>query len=285
MVGSGYIGVELAGIFHAFGTKTNLIIRRDRVLTSFDEEVGVKLTNTMIKNGVNVIKNSGVKKIEKIDNGLKKVTLNDDSTLEVEEVFYAIGRAPDTNRMDIEKSGVALGKHQEVIVDEFSNTNVENIYAVGDCINRIALTPVAIREARILCERLFNNQTNLKMDYEYVASVIFSHPPVASCGLTEAEAKKKFGEENVKTHISDFNNMYYSLCEQNVKQPSFFKVITVTNDSDRVVGCHLMGKGVDEMMQTMAVCMKMGATKVQLDSAVAIHPTGSEELVLLPPFR
>jgi len=197
----------------------------------------------------------------------------------------AVGRLPDTNRFGIQNTEVALDKKAQVIVDEFHNTNVNGVYAIGDCIGKIQLTPVAIREGRILSERLFNGQTDLKMDYENVPSVIFSHPPVASCGLSEEQAIKQYGEENISVHRSNFRNMWYALCDPEVKQPSFFKVICLKTEKDRIIGAHLLGRGVDEMMQTFAVVMKMGGTKKQLDSAIAIHPTASEELVLLPPFQ
>jgi glutathione reductase (NADPH) len=151
----------------------------------------------------------------------------------VEEVFCAIGRAPDTNRFDIENTGVKLDSQGNVIVDEFQNTSVKNIFAIGDCIGKVQLTPVAIREGRILAERIYNGMTDLKIDYSNLGTVIFSHPPVGTCGLSEEEAVKQYGADNIEVHKTSFRNMWYALCAPEVKQPMFFKFISVKNEKSR----------------------------------------------------
>jgi len=241
IIGSGYISVELAGIFNALGTKTHLSCRRDRLLTNFDNEVAYKITEVYKKNGVNLMTNTNLKKIEisPENDKLKRVYFMDDSFEDVEEVFLAIGRLPDTNRMNIESTQLKLDQTGHVIVDEFCNTSVNGIYAIGDCIGKVQLTPVAIREGRILSERLFNGQTMLKMDYDNVGSVVFSHPPIATCGLTEEEAIKMYGEDDIEVHRSNFRDMWYAMVDEDLKQPSFFKMITVKSLQGKIIGCHL----------------------------------------------
>lgn len=151
----------------------------------------------------------------------------------MEEVFCAIGRAPDTNRFDIENTGVKLDAKGNVIVDEFQNTSVKNIFAIGDCIGKVQLTPVAIREGRILAERIYNGMTDLKIDYSNLGTVIFSHPPVGTCGLSEEDAVKQYGADNIEVHKTSFRNMWYALCAPEVKQPMFFKFISVRNEKSR----------------------------------------------------
>jgi glutathione reductase (NADPH) len=198
-------------------------------------------------------------------------------------VLLAIGRPPNTELLGLENTSVKLDSKGFIQVDEFSNTTQPGVYAVGDVTDAPALTPVAIRAGRILSERLFNQREGLKMNFANVPSVIFSHPPIGTIGLNESEAALKFGKENVTTHKSGFGNMFYSLKPEGHKPQSLFKLICHRESSgaERVVGVHAIGRGVDEMMQGLSIAMNMGATKQDFDNSVAIHPTASEEFVLM----
>ena len=194
-------------------------------------------------------------------------------------VLLAIGRGPKTAGMDLEKTCVNVDpKTGYIVVDSFQNTSCPHIYALGDVCGRVELTPVAIAAGRQLSERLFNGQHNAKMDYDSVPTVIFSHPPIGTCGLTEEEAVHRYGREKVTLYSSKFTNMYFSLLTR--KEATAMKLVCV-GDEEKVVGVHIIGRGADEMLQGFSVALKMGATKKQIDSAVAIHPTASEELVTM----
>lgn len=186
--------------------------------------------------------------------------------------------------MKLENAGGVAVENGAIKVDDYSNTNIPGVYAIGDVINKVNLTPVAIRQGRILSERIFNNKPHLKCCLENIATIVFSHPPIGSVGLTEEESKAKWGEDKVKTYKSKFINMHYSpALTQEKKQFSLFKVITHFEDdgTERVVGAFAIGKGVDEMMQGISIAVTMGATKQDFDNSVAIHPTASEEWVLM----
>ena len=194
-----------------------------------------------------------------------------------------MGRPPLFEPLKLENAGIVVEKNA-IKVDEYQNTNVPGIYAIGDVTNQMGLTPVAIRQGRLVSERIFNNQPNLKMCYDNIATVIFSHPPIGCVGLTEEQARSKFGQDSVKCYKSEFINMFYSPGQSDdVKLKSLFKVIchTEADGTERVVGCHCIGKGVDEMMQGISIAITMGATKQDFDNSVAIHPTASEEFVLM----
>jgi glutathione reductase (NADPH) len=202
----------------------------------------------------------------------------------VDVVLVASGRTPLTDGIDIEKAGVELDDNGFVKVDEFENTSVPNIYALGDVTGKIELTPVAIKTGRILVERVFNNKPTLKMDYENVPTVVFSHPPCGIIGLSEKQAKDKFGDDNVGVYKSVFVNMFYScMANQDEKPKTIIKIITNKLENDKVVGAHMHGKDVDEILQAVGIVIKMNGTKKDFDRCVAIHPTASEELVLLDP--
>ena len=225
-------------------------------------------------------------KVTKDEDGLLTVHLEgSEEVIRTEKVLLALGRPPANKGIGLEDIGVELEKGF-VKIDEHHYTSVPNIYAIGDVTNRIQLTPVAIKAGRILAERLFNNRTDLVMNYENIATVIFTHPPIGVVGHTEASAKKTFGEEKVKVYKSQFTNMFYSLAKSDsLKLSTLFKLICAIEDdgTERLVGCHCIGKGVDEMIQMVSVCLNMGATKRDFDRTVAIHPTASEEFVLTDP--
>jgi len=193
-------------------------------------------------------------------------------------LIWATGRVPLTDNLGLEKIGVQLRPSKTILVDEFQNTTVPGIYAVGDVTGQLDLTPVAIAAGRRLARRLFNNETKLKLDYANIPSVIFSHPPIGTVGLSEVAAKEKFGENNVKVHTTEFTNMYHAVTTRKTK--TFIKMVT-TGPQEKVVGLHVIGIGADETIQGFAVAIKMGATRNDFNETVAIHPTASEEIVLL----
>ncbi|KAH7246111.1 glutathione reductase [Fusarium tricinctum] len=287
IVGAGYIAVEFAGMFNALGTETHLFIRHDTFLRNFDPMIQEAVTKEYERLGVKLHKRSQASKVEKDSNGKLTVTYKDDQGNEsvvsdVDNLIWAIGRTPETHGIGLEEAGVKLGEKGHIIVDEFQNTDVDNIYALGDVTGEVELTPVAIAAGRRLAHRLFGGPefSNLKLDYKNVPSVVFSHPEVGSIGLTEPEAIEKYGKDNIKVYKTSFTAMYYAMMEPEDKGPTSYKLI-VTGPEEKVVGLHIMGLGSGEMLQGFGVAIKMGATKADFDSCVAIHPTSAEEIVTM----
>lgn len=279
IVGSGYIGVELAGVLNALGSETHLVVRSDKVLKSFDTEIVTTLTDIMTKEGINFHYKAEVKTIVKNADNSLSIELTTDETLTVDCLIWATGRVPATDNINLEKVGVAVNDKGFIKVDKYQNTNVKGIYAVGDIIeDGVQLTPVAVASGRRLSERLFNNKPNEHLDYRLIPSVIFSHPPIGTVGVSEEEAIKEYGEEKVKVYRSSFTPMYSAITSH--REPCKMKLICV-GDEEKVVGLHGVGFGVDEMIQGFAVAIKMGATKRDFDDTLAIHPTGSEEFVTM----
>ncbi len=278
IIGAGFIAVELAGVFQALGTQVTLIIRGDHALRSFDSMLGTELMKAMQHQGIQVETQTTQTSIDKSPEG--KLTINTTTGVvdgEYDEVIWAIGREPNTDSLSIEKAGIELDKRGFITTDEWQKTSQEHIFAVGDVTGRAALTPVAIAAARRLCDRLFNGQHERKLDYNLIPSVIFSHPPIGTIGLTQEQAIEQFGDD-VKTYTSTFNPMTQALSVD--KQPTTMKLVT-TGKEEKVVGCHLFGESSDEILQGFAVAIKMGATKKDFDDTVAIHPTNAEELVTM----
>jgi glutathione reductase (NADPH) len=283
VIGGGYIGIEMAQILQALGCKVTLVVRSQMLRGHVDQEIIPTLQENMTKLGLEYRVNCAHTSVEKINNCSYKVNLKDGTSIEAERVLCAIGRPPNTEALKLENAGVKLDNKGAIQVDDYQNTNVEGIYAIGDVTNQVSLTPVAIRQGRLVSQRIFNGE-NVKMNYDNIATVIFSHPPIGSVGLTEELAKAKWGEEAVLCYRSKFVNMYYSPADtQEKKQSSFFKTITHIEEdkTERVVGVFAIGKGVDEMMQGISIAVTMGATKQDFDNSVAIHPTASEEWVLM----
>ena len=260
VIGAGYIAVEMAGMFHALGTETHLFIRHDTFLRTFDPMVQEKVVAEYERQGVHIHKNSSQSKVEDIGNGWKRLHYKDsdgESTIDVDGILWAIGRVPETDKLKIENSGVELDDKGHVKVDKYQNTNVENIYALGDVCNAgMELTPVAIAAGRKLSDRLFGGKNDAHLDYTNVPSVVFSHPEVGSIGLTEPEAREKFGD-SVKVYSTNFTAMYYSMMEQEDKGPTSYKIIC-EGPNERVVGLHILGVGSSEMLQGFGVAIKMG---------------------------
>lgn len=284
VVGAGYIAVELAGMFNALGTETHLFIRHDKFLRTFDPMIQDKLTAEYERLGVIIHKNSSQSKVEDIGNGQKRVHYKDangEGTLDIDVLLWAIGRSPELEKLNLGVTGVKTDKKDHIEVDEYQNTNVENIYALGDVCNKgFELTPVAIAAGRRLSDRLFGGKTNSKLDYDTIPSVVFAHPECGSIGLTEPEAREKYGDADVKVYTSNFTAMYYAMMEPEHKAPTAYKIVCAGKD-EKVVGLHILGLGSGEILQGFGVAVKMGATKADFDRCVAIHPTSAEELVTM----
>lgn len=278
IVGSGYIGVELAGVLNALGTKTHLLVRSKRILKEFDSTIVSTLSEIMAKDGIQFHYETEPQKIIKNTDNTLTISLNNNEELTVDCLIWATGRTPATDNIGLENVGVNVNNKGQVVVDKFQNTNIDGIYAVGDIIeNGVQLTPVAVASGRRLSERLFNNKPNEHLDYNLIPSVIFSHPPIGTVGLSEEQAKAEFGDA-VKVYQSSFTPMYSAITQH--REPCKMKLICV-GENEKIVGLHGVGFGVDEMIQGFAVAIKMGATKSDFDNTVAIHPTGSEEFVTM----
>ena len=277
ILGAGYIAVELAGVLHALGVKTDLFVRHDRPLRGFDSYVVEGLVNEMEKTGLPLHTHKVPVKLEKSEQGIT-IHFEDGSSHTASQVIWATGRRPNVDGLELEKAGVTLNERGFIQVDEYQNTVVDGIYALGDVTGEKELTPVAIKAGRTLSERLFNGKTSAKMDYSTIPTVVFSHPAIGTVGWTEEEAIKEYGQDHIKVYKSSFASMYSAVT--NHRQESRFKLITAGAD-EKVVGLHGLGYGVDEMIQGFAVAIKMGATKADFDATVAIHPTASEEFVTM----
>ena len=277
IAGSGYIAVELAGIFNALGSETNIVVRKDGVLRSFDSMLSHELMEAMQKSGIKLDTGAIPARLEQTDDGLVLHTEDGRNFGPVDALVWAVGRSPNTEMLDAANAGLALDARGFVPTDEYQRTNVEHIFALGDVTGRDALTPVAIAAGRRLADRLYGGMEGRHLEYRLIPTVIFSHPTIGTVGLTEAEARAEYGDA-VKVYTSAFTAMYYALGED--KQRTAMKLV-VTGPDERVIGCHIIGEGADEMLQGFAVAMRMGATKADFDDTVAIHPTSAEELVTM----
>lgn len=286
VVGAGYIAVELAGVLKTLGSDVTLVLRKDKALREFDDLLRDTLDSEMLRQGISILRNTGgVSKITE-SNGLKTVTCEDGQVVEdVDCILMATGRAPLTEPLGLKEAGVEQGPKGHVVVDEYSETSQKGVFALGDVCGNVELTPMAIAAGRRLADRLFGDVPNAKVSYDMVPTVVFSHPPIGTIGLTEAQAKEQYGEDNVKVYRSKFANLWYGVFDIpfDEKPPTAMKMVTV-GDNEQVVGLHVIGIAADEMMQGFGVAMKMGATKADFDSSIAIHPTASEEFVTLAPW-
>ena len=284
VVGAGYIAVELAGMFHALGTETHLFIRHDKFLRTFDPIIQEKVVAEYERQGIHLHKNSSVVKAEDLGNGMKKLHYKEggsEGSVEADCLLWAIGRSPELEKLNLEITGVELTDKHHLKTDDYQNTNVDHIYSLGDACDRgFELTPVAIAAGRKLSDRLFGGVENAKLVYENIPSVVFAHPTVGSIGMTEPEAREKYGDDKIKIYTSNFTAMYYSMMDADDKGPTSYKLVCVGKE-EKIVGMHILGLGSDEIMQGFGVAVKMGATKADFDSCVAIHPVSAEELVTM----
>lgn len=279
IVGSGYIAVELAGLMSGLGSQVTLLIRKGHVLGNFDSILSNTLSNVLQDDpNIVLLSTTEVEMVEQNEQG--KVTLHCSHNQQVNNVdalIWAIGRKPNTADLNLEAAGITADAQGFIPSDEFEQTNVKGIYSLGDVNGKAALTPVAIAAARRLSDRLFNNMPDRKLDYSNIASVIFSHPPIATIGMTDREARASHGDA-VKVYTTQFNPMSHAFTEH--KAPTAMKLVCV-GAKEKIIGCHVIGPGADEMMQGFAVAIKMGATKKDFDDTVAIHPCSAEELVTM----
>lgn len=276
IVGAGYIAVELAGVLNALGVETHLIVRKKRFLKQVDDDINQVLTEQMQKDGVHIHFETQITAVNEMNDAMS-LTLNTGETLSTEQLLWAIGRSPMTDAIGLQTTNVKQHANGNIVIDEQQNTTQSGIYAIGDITGQPTLTPAAIEAGRQLAERLFNGKSDAKADFTYVPTVIFSHPAIATVGLTEAAAIEQYGTA-VKVYRSTFNPLLRSMTENKV--PTMMKMVCV-GDDEQVVGLHLIGDFVDEVIQGFAVAVQMGAKKSDFDRTLAIHPTSGEELVTL----
>ncbi len=279
VAGSGYIAVELAGVLRALGSEVTMVLRRDRVLRAFDEMLSTELMTALDADGIEIRTNAELDLIERGDpRNTLTVRVNDGTSIQaVDSVLWAIGRRPNVASLDLAATGVETARGGAIATDEFQQTSFEGIYAIGDVTGRAPLTPVAIAAGRRLADRLFDGQADRRLSYDCIPSVIFTHPPIGTVGATEAQARSDHGDA-VRVYRTRFNSMYYAFSDH--PRATAMKLVTV-GDEERVIGCHVIGEGADEMMQGFAVAVRMGASKRDFDDTVAIHPTSAEELVTM----
>ena len=276
VVGVGYIGLEFAGIFNALGSETHIIYRRDKILNEgFDEDVRAFLENEMHKKGITFHPKTNVTKVEKTPDGLS-LTLDNGQTLDVDQILFATGRAPNTDGLGLEKLGIQTAKNGAIIVNKDEQTNIPSIYAVGDVTDRIALTPVALAEGHALVDRLYSKK-HRHISYENVPSAIFSDPNAAQVGLTEAQARAKY-DDAIDIYKSEFRAMKMILAGSNER--TLMKLI-VHRNTDKVLGLHMVGEQAGEIVQGFATALIAGATKADFDATIGIHPTSAEEFVTM----
>ncbi|GAB2686981.1 glutathione-disulfide reductase [Aliiglaciecola aliphaticivorans] len=278
VIGAGYIAVELAGVMHALGTKTDLAVRKHAPLRNFDTMLSETLVELMAQDGPTLHTHATPTQVVKNADNSLTIEFENGTKIETDCVVWAIGREPANDKIGLENTGVELTDRGYIKVDKFQNTNVDGIYAVGDNIGYVELTPVAVKSGRLLSERLFNGQTNAQMDYSLIPTVVFSHPPIGTIGLSEDEAKAQYGEDNIKVYTSGFAAMYTAVTKH--RQMTRMKLVCAGKE-EKVVGLHGIGAGMDEILQGFGVAMKMGATKADFDACVAIHPTSGEEYVTM----
>jgi glutathione reductase (NADPH) len=278
VVGAGYVAVELGGIFRALGSEVTLAYRGHRLLRHFDPLISDGLADELRAAGTRLVPDFLSERLTRSAEGLV-LGSTDGRELVGDCVLWAIGREPSTSGMGLEVAGVTVDAEGYVLVDELQNTNVPGIYALGDVIggDRM-LTPVAIAAGRKLADRLFGGQPDARLDYDDVPTVVFSHPPIGTVGLSEPVARERFGDAAVKIYVTAFTSLYHGVTQR--KTHTRMKLVVI-GPEERVVGIHSIGLGSDELIQGFAVALKLGATKADLDRTVAIHPTAAEELVTM----
>ncbi|MCP4277950.1 MAG: glutathione-disulfide reductase [Gammaproteobacteria bacterium] len=277
VVGSGYIAIELAGVLGGLGSKTELFARKNSVLRSMDEMLQAGAINGLEGHGISVHLNSPVSSVNQAADGLSMTLADGSVTGPFDVLIWAVGRRPLTGDIGLEHTGVTVNEQGYVTVDRYQETNTPGIFALGDVTGQAELTPVAIAAGRRLSDRLFGGMKDRHLDYTNIPTVVFSHPPIATVGLTEAAAREQYGDA-AKVYTSGFVPLFYGVCEN--KGRAEMKLVT-TGAEERVIGCHMIGAGSDEILQGFAVAIKMGACKKDLDDTVAIHPTCAEELVTM----
>jgi glutathione reductase (NADPH) len=275
IAGGGYIANEFAGIFHQFSCHVTLVNRGDRILRFYDDQIRDRLLQISLTKGIDFKFNAPFEKIVRRKDGSLRIHITGQDPLDADLLLWAVGRDPNTNGLGLDKVGVKLGKNGAVLVDEDNQSSVPSIYAIGDVTDRVQLTPVAVREGQAFADTLFGGKPT-RIDYANIPSAVFSHPPMAGVGMTESQARDKLG--GYKTYVADFRPMKNVLAGRNER--ALYKMI-VDEQSEQVVGIHMIGPDAPEILQAAAVAVKAGLTKAQFDETVALHPTMAEELVLM----
>lgn len=279
IVGSGYIAIELTGIFAALGSDVTLVLRGEGMLKQFDSMIGESMMKILRDDGVTVVTQAWPSGLERGTHGALALSMRDGRRLEPFDcVLWAIGRVPEVAELGLERAGVELDAYGYIVTDKYQTTSAAGVYAIGDVTGRAPLTPVAIAAGRRLSDRLFGGKGDRHLDYHNIPTVIFGHPPIGTIGSTEQAARDDYGDEAVTVFRSSFIPMYHALTT--AKPRCDMKLVTV-GPTQRVVGVHVVGPGADEMIQGFAVAVRMGATKQDFDDTVAVHPTSSEELVTM----
>ncbi|MBD2167922.1 glutathione-disulfide reductase [Calothrix membranacea FACHB-236] len=279
LLGGGYIGSEFACILNGLGAEVIQVIRHDKILRGFDEDLRTEIQEGMIRHGIKIISNAEILEITKTDTGvnIKLKTDKEENILADAISLAALGRKPNTDNIGLENTGVKVDDTGMILVDSYSRTAEENIYAVGDCTNKLQLTPVAINEGRAFADTVFGGKSRV-MSYENIPTAVFTNPEAATVGLTEAEAVEKYGSDRIQVYRSRFRPMYYTLAGKEEK--TLMKLI-VEKESDRVLGAHMVGDSAAEIIQGVAIAVKMGAKKADFDATVGIHPSSAEEFVTM----
>ncbi len=278
IAGSGYIAVELAGVLNSLGSHVTLFLRKHHVLGEFDSLLKTTLLEELGKSGIELRTECQITQISRASSDLMTVDANHGASLEnIDQVIYAIGRDPDVDTLRLDKADVTVNARGFIETDVYQCTSQSHIFALGDVTGRAALTPVAVAAGRRLADRLYNGDAGRHLDYELIPTMVFSHPPIGTVGATEEAAREEFGDR-VKIYQTRFTAMYNSISGHDL--PTSMKLVCL-DDEEKVIGCHMIGPAVDEMLQGFAVAIRMGACKKDLDDTVAIHPTSSEELVTM----
>jgi len=277
IVGSGYVAVEFAGVLRALGSEVTLLVRRDGVLREFDGMLSAALAGHMAESGIDLVTGAVPTRLSRDDTGLRLATEAAGSFDGFDTLIWAIGRDPNADAIGLETTAVERRDSGHIVVDEFQSTGEPGIYAIGDVTGQAELTPVAIAAGRRLADRIFDARPERRLAYDIIPTVIFSHPPIGTVGLSEAEARARHGSE-VRVYTSSFVGMFNAITE---RRPKTSMKLVVVGAEERVVGCHVIGAGADEMLQGFAVAMRMGACKRDFDDTIAIHPTSAEELVTM----
>lgn len=279
IIGGGYIGVEFSSMMNALGVQVTLMDTNELILERFDRDVRSAVQAGLSQRGIRFLNNTTAKEIKPASSDGLQMTLAGDSqeTLTADVILCATSRAPNTQSLGLETAGVKVGKKGAIQVDEYSRTTQNHIFAVGDCTSRVPLTPVARAEGRAVAETAFGNQPQ-KVDYDYVTSAVFARPEAATVGMTEDQAREKLGASQVQCHHTEFKPLFYRLTEQG--EPALMKLV-VDGNSDRVLGAHMVGEHAADIIQSLAVAIRNGTTKQDLDATIGIHPTTGEEFLLM----
>jgi glutathione reductase (NADPH) len=278
VIGGGYIAVELAGLLNSLGSEVSLFLRGETLLRRFDASLRDTLIEEMQKNQINILTSVRLQCIERDGDGLALCIGSGERVTGFDTAIWATGRRPNVEALNLDATGVHANEYGEIAVDDYQNTNMPGVYAVGDVTGRLPLTPVAIAAGRRLADRLFGGKPDARLNYANVPTVVFSHPPIGTVGMTEEEARELYGEAGVKVYQTRFTPMYHALTRR--RSPTVMKLVTV-GEREKIVGCHVIGLFADEIIQGFAVAVKMGATKADFDHTVAIHPTSAEEFVTM----